>query len=76
MTTGDADREPTILDHRRARRLAVWNGAIWSIGNGLVGTTLIVYWAKELHAAWIGLGLGLVGAAPQIVGLLRLRRRR
>jgi MFS family permease len=66
------DDSPTILQRRRARRLAVWNGAIWSVGNGLVSTTLIIYWAKELHAAWIGLGLGLVSAAPQIVGLLRL----
>ncbi len=68
----DASSVPTILDRRRARRLAVWNGAVWAIGNGLVSTTLIIYWAKELHATWIGLGLGLVGAAPQIVGLLRL----
>ena len=59
-----------------ARRLAVWNRAIWWIGNGLVGTTLIVYWAKELHAAWIGLSIGLVAAAPQVVGVLRLGTRR
>ena len=63
---------PTILQRRRARRLAVWNGAVWSIGNGLVGTTLVIYWAKELNAPWIGLGLGLIGAGPQVVGLLRL----
>ena len=67
------DDLPTILlQRRRARRLAVWNGAVWAIGNGLVSTTLILYWAKELSAAWIGLGIGLVVAAPQIVGLLRL----
>ncbi|MFZ1933019.1 MAG: MFS transporter [Thermoguttaceae bacterium] len=72
MMSENVDSEPTILERRRARRLAVWNGAIWSIGNGLVGTTLIVYWAKELHAAWIGLSIGLVAAAPQVVGVLRL----
>jgi MFS family permease len=63
---------PTILQRRRARRLAVWNGAIWAIGNGLVSAMLIFYWAQELHAAWVGLSIGLVSAAPQIVGLLRL----
>jgi len=72
MTTDDVRTPSTIVQRRRARRLAVWNGAVWSIGNGLVSTTLIVYWAKELHAEWIGLGIGLVSAAPQIVGLLRL----
>ena len=76
MMSENVDSEPTILERRRARRLAVWNGAIWSIGNGLVGTTLIVYWAKELHAAWIGLSIGLVAAAPQVVGVLRLGARR
>jgi MFS family permease len=70
--TDDARVSPTVLQRRRARRLAVWNGAIWAVGNGLVSTTLIIYWAKELKAAWIGLGIGLVSAAPQIVGLLRL----
>ena len=69
------DNLPTIFQRRRARRLAVWNGAVWSIGNGLVGTTLIIYWAKELRAPWIGLGLGLISAGPQIVGLLRLGAR-
>jgi MFS family permease len=68
----DAFAKPTILQRRRARRLAVWNGAVWAIGNGLAATTLLLYWAKELHAAWIGLGIGLLSAAPQIVGLLRL----
>lgn len=68
----DAVTNSTILHRRKARRLAVWNGAVWAIGNGLVSTTLIIYWAKELHATWIGLGIGLIGAAPQIVGLLRL----
>jgi MFS family permease len=69
MMTNDS---PTVCQRRRARRLAVWNGAIWAVGNALVSTTLIIYWARELHAAWIGLGIGLIGAAPQIVGLLRL----
>jgi MFS family permease len=63
---------PTILERRRARRLAVWNGAIWAVGNGLVSTALILYWAKELKASWFGLGIGLISAAPQVIGLLRL----
>ena len=46
---------PTISSHR-ARRLAVWNGAVWAIGNGLASTTLVTYLAYELgdkrHRAW------------------------
>ena len=61
-----------IFARRRARRLAVWNAAVWSIGNGLASTTLIIYLARELHAERLGLGIGLIVAAPQIAGLLRL----
>lgn len=61
-----------VLQHRRAQRLAVWNAALWAVGNGLASTTLVVYLARELHAERLGLGIGLIVAAPQIVGLLRL----
>lgn len=65
--------EPKPLFHcRRARRLAVWNAAVWAIGNGLASTTLVIYLAKELHAGWLGLGISLMVAAPQMAGLLRL----
>ncbi|MCE5267442.1 MAG: hypothetical protein LLG00_06110 [Planctomycetaceae bacterium] len=52
--------------------MAIWNGAIWAIGNGLASTTLIIYLAKGLHASRLGLNVGLILAAPQVVGLLRL----
>ncbi|MEN6367319.1 MAG: MFS transporter [Thermoguttaceae bacterium] len=61
-----------IAERRRARRLAVWNGAMWAVGNGLASTTLILYLAKELHAERFGLGIGLILAAPNLIGLLRL----
>lgn len=61
-----------IFQRRRARRLAVWNGAVWAIGNGLAGTTLVIYLARELYAEQLGLIVGLIVAAPRIAGLLRL----
>jgi MFS family permease len=70
--TADAITMPTVRERRRARKLAVWNGAVWSIGNGLVSSTLIIYWAREIGAVWIGLGIGLLAAVPRIVGLLQL----
>jgi len=62
----------TVSQRRRARRLAYWNGAIWSIGNGLASTTLVVYLAMELGAEQIGLGIGLILATRHVVGILRL----
>jgi MFS family permease len=61
-----------VHERRRAQRLAVWNAALWAVGNGLASTTLVVYLARELHAERLGLGIGLIVAAPQVVGLLRL----
>ncbi len=68
----NAPAPPPVFQRRRARRLAVWNGAVWAIGNGLAGTTLVIYLARELHAERLGLTVGLIVAAPRIVGLLRL----
>ncbi len=62
----------SVSKRRRAQRLAVWNGAVWAIGNGLASTTLVVYLARELHAERLGLGISLIVAAPQIAGLLQL----
>ncbi len=67
-----AEKPLTIVERRRARRLAYWNGAVWSIGNGLASTTLVVYLAGELGAEKIGLGIGLILAARHLVGVLRL----
>ncbi len=70
--TIDADLPLTVLDRRRARRLTYWNGAVWAIGNGLASTTLVIYLAMELGVSRIGLGIGLIVAAPAIAGVLRL----
>ncbi len=71
MPPGSDNRLPVYQRHA-ARRLAVWNAAIWAIGNGLASTTLVIYLARELHAERLGLGIGLLVAAPQLAGLLRL----
>jgi MFS family permease len=55
---------------RRAMRLAYLNAGLWSIGNGLISTTLIVYLALEHKAS--GLAISLILAAPEFAGLLRL----
>jgi MFS family permease len=68
----DADRPLAVVARRRARRLAYWNGAIWAIGNGLASSTLVIYLALELGAGQIGLGISLILAARQVVGVLRL----
>jgi len=47
------------------------NGLLWGLGNGLVGTTLVIYIANELQAPRIGLGIGWLLAAPHFTGLLR-----
>jgi len=52
--------------------MAVWNGSLWALGNGLASTTLVIYLARELYAERLGLGIGLILAAPHIAGLLRL----
>ena len=62
----------TVWQRRRARRLAYWNGLLWSIGNGLTSTTLIVYLALELNAPRIGLGISMLLAVRHVVGVLRL----
>jgi len=55
---------------RRALILGYFNGTLWSVGNGLTTGTLIYYLAQELGAK--GTGLGILIAAPTLIGLLRL----
>jgi len=55
---------------RRSFTLAYLNGALWGIGNGLSGTTLVFYLAQSYGAS--GLALSWVLAAPALVGVLRL----
>lgn len=50
--------------------LANANAAIWATGNGLVGTALVIYLARELGAQ--GVYISLILAAPRLVGLLRM----
>ena len=51
-------------------QMAYWNGGLWSIGNGMVSTTLIVYLALELGAR--GVAVSLILATPPLIGLLRM----
>ncbi|MBN1591203.1 MAG: hypothetical protein JW888_16945 [Pirellulales bacterium] len=62
----------TVAARRRARRLAYWNGGLWAIGNGLASTLLVVYLALELNSPGLGVGIGLILAAPNLVGALRM----
>lgn len=61
---------------RRARRgsiqCAYFNAALWGLGNGLVGSTLVIYLAYELGADAVVLGVSWILAFPKFVGLLRL----
>jgi MFS family permease len=61
-----------VFERRKAKRCVIANGALWAVGNGLVGSTLVVYLAFELGAPRIGLWLSLIKASPHLVGLLRL----
>jgi hypothetical protein len=58
----------------RARRQALaWghvNGGFWATGNALTTGALVVYLARDLGAA--GLGLSLILATPNLAGLSRL----
>lgn len=51
-------------------RLAYFNGVLWSLGNGLTTGALVIYLASDLGAR--GRELGLILAAPALVGVLRL----
>jgi MFS family permease len=70
---GNARRgQLAVCDRRRARRLAYVNGGVWATGNGLTSSMLVIYLALEYDAPGLGLGIGLILAAPQLAGLLRL----
>ncbi len=70
--TGFKSRGLTIVQRRRARQLAYLNGGLWAIGNGLASSSLVVYLALELDAPGLGVGIGVLLAAPRIAGLLQL----
>ena len=62
----------TIAGRRWAWNMAYWNIGLWAIGNGLTSTTLVIFLALESNAPKLGLGIGLILAMPQLVGLLRM----
>ena len=70
--TGNNQRRLTVWERRRARRLAYANGLLWGLGNGLASTMALVFWAVELGAWQIGLGVSLLRAGPHLLGVLRL----
>ncbi|MGA2061290.1 MAG: MFS transporter [Thermoguttaceae bacterium] len=75
MTNPGAKKPPQGLSpsqRRWAWNMAYWNIGLWAIGNGLTSTTLVIFLALQLDAKKIGLGIGLILAMPQLVGLLRL----
>ena len=65
-------RQLTTLERRHARRMAYLNGMVWSFGNGLTSTMLVVYLAMDLGFRVVGLAVSIILAAPYIVGLLRM----
>ena len=60
----------TAASRRRGLWLAHVNAALWSAGVSLTSGSLIVYFALDLEAT--GVKLGLIFALPAIVGVLRL----
>jgi MFS family permease len=55
---------------RRAIVRLYWNAFFWGLGNGLVSTSLVSYLAGSYGAR--GLEIGLIIAAPRLVGVLRI----
>ncbi len=55
---------------RRAIRLSYASAMLWAGGNALSSGLLLIYWARDLDASYFQ--LGLLQAAPALVGLLRL----
>lgn len=69
----DCNPPLTPLSFRARRRALAWghvNAALWAIGNGLTTGSLVSYLARDLGAQ--GLALGLLLAAPNLAGIVRL----
>jgi len=60
----------TPNERDRGWRGAYLNGALWSLGNGLVSTTLITFLAKDYGAN--SFQVGLILACPHLFGMVRL----
>lgn len=73
MTDAATHDEPHVADDSaQARGPADANAGLWGLGNGLVNSTLITYLVLSLATGAAGLGVSLILAAPQLVGLGRL----
>lgn len=59
----------TAPQRRQAIRLSLANAFLWAVGNGMTSTTLMIVLAMQYGAA--GFAVGLLRAAPQLVGGLR-----
>ena len=62
----------TIARRHDARRMAYVNGGLWSLGNGLASTLLIIHLAIDLSSDQLGIGVGMILAAPHWCGVLRM----
>jgi MFS family permease len=65
-------RSLTISEHRSARTMAYANGGLWAIGNGLASTLLVIHLALDLNSESLGMGIGMILAAPSWCGVLRI----
>lgn len=65
-----AVRVPKNDTRRRDVLLTYANGLLWSLGNGLVSTTLVTYLALDLGAS--GVAVAWLLAAPRFAGALRV----
>lgn len=63
---------PTRAERRRGLFAAQVNGLCWALGNGFIGSGLVLYIAAEWNAPGLGLSIGVILAAPKLAGLLRL----
>lgn len=61
---------PSWSPRRRALLLGYLNAMLWSVGNGLTTGPLVIYLIRDLGAR--GREVGLILAAPALVGVLRL----
>ncbi|MFN3151200.1 MFS transporter [Bremerella sp.] len=60
---------PSSAELQRTSRGANENAGIWALGNGLVSTTLVSYFAQSLGAQ--SAAVSWIIAAPKLVGVLR-----
>ncbi len=63
----------SLLPHgvrRTSLQAAYGNAALWALGNGIAGSSLVLYLALELGAK--GMAIGFLLAAPSLIGVLRI----